>query len=244
MPKEKLANLLAELIAETKNSSQPPESEQKYDGMLTAPLRSVLGEFQKGYIYCIAGRPAIGKTTLVKKIIKDEKDKQFAVFSTETKKEDFFRGLEECRNLTVYDGVVRMDEMESILNQSSCDIAVIDTIQMIWDSGNDEASVFSSILMKIRQLARSKEIPIIIVSQVGRDCEYRPNHRPRLRDLDYRHYGGIPQIADCVVFIYNQGYYDMDKSPTEELIIAKNRGKDTGTVFLNYKDNQQFRKWD
>ena len=33
-------------------------------------LKDVIGDFKKGYIYCIAGRPAMGKTTLLKEIIK------------------------------------------------------------------------------------------------------------------------------------------------------------------------------
>ena len=38
------------------------------------------------------------------------------------------------------------------------------------------------------------------------------------------------QDADCIMFLYNDHYYDWTKESKQEIIIAKNRGGEIGTI--------------
>ena len=58
---------------------------------------------------------------------------------------------------------------------------------------------------------------------------------------DLRESGSIEQDADAVMFLYRDSYYNADGPPSipeeAELIIAKNRAGETGTVKLNWFAN-------
>lgn len=57
----------------------------------------------------------------------------------------------------------------------------------------------------IKDLARELQVPILLVSQLSRKVDERPNKRPMLSDL--RESGMIEQEADVVMFIYRESYY-------------------------------------
>lgn len=101
----------------------------------------------------------------------------------------------------------------------------------------------------LREFAKETKLPIVILSQLNRDCEKRTDKKPQLADL--RESGSIEQDSKTVLFLYRPGYYGItadklnDYSTNEgvtalneeysEIIISKCRNGRTGIVPVRYR---------
>jgi len=113
-------------------------------------------------------------------------------------------------------------------------LLVIDYLQLMQAGGRFENRNLevAAITRAFKQLAKELEIPILLLSQLSRMPERRGgDHRPQLADL--RESGAIEQDADLVMFVYRDRVYNEEADERDsELIIAKNRNGETGTVEL------------
>jgi replicative DNA helicase len=89
-------------------------------------------------------------------------------------------------------------------------------------------------MRKLRRVAQECDIAVIAVSQIGRASEKMADKRPTLADLSGS--GGIEAIADIVMLLYREDYYnrDTDQKNMLEVNVAKNRNGETGAVQLVY----------
>jgi replicative DNA helicase len=121
---------------------------------------------------------------------------------------------------------------QTLQRTQGLDFLVIDYLQLI-DAGSkfeNRVSAMSEVSRRLKILARELRIPILVLSQVNRDCEKRQDKRPQLSDL--RETGAIEQDADVVVFVYRDAYYDEETLEPDvvELSVRKNRHGPTGDV--------------
>ena len=88
----------------------------------------------------------------------------------------------------------------------------------------------------LKQLARDLECPVLVLSQLSREGSRRSNSTPILTDL--RESGAIEQDADIVMFIHQKKESKDGTGPdvnlTRELIIAKHRQGETGSITLRW----------
>lgn len=116
-------------------------------------------------------------------------------------------------------------------------LVVIDYLQLMSGTRRNDNRVqeISEITRNLKIMAKDLNVPVLCASQLSRNTEKgRADHRPQLSDL--RDSGSIEQDADVVMFLYREAYYASDdpdvSSDHAEVIIAKNRHGETGTVEL------------
>jgi replicative DNA helicase len=128
-------------------------------------------------------------------------------------------------------------------------LLIVDYLQLMQAGGRYESRnlEIAAISRGFKQLAKELDIPVVALSQLSRGPERRTgDHRPQLADL--RESGSIEQDADMVCFIYRDELYnkdDPDNKGLAELIIAKHRNGETGTVeMIFFGENTTFRNID
>jgi len=126
-------------------------------------------------------------------------------------------------------------------------MVIIDYVQLIKlaKSSGDRTSDLSTITRDLKALANELSIPIIIVAQLNRKVDDRPNKRPQLSDL--KQSGSIEEDSDTVIFLLRMAYYQTEAGVVlpphivgkTEMIVAK--GRNTGTrVFWTFLDFKRY----
>lgn len=112
------------------------------------------------------------------------------------------------------------------------DLVVADHLSEIREVGENETAKMSAAARGARDICKELELPFVLLAQLNRELERRPNKRPMLSDL--RQSGEIEQISRTVWFLYREGYYipDGESRMDMELIVAKANNGTTGTLRL------------
>jgi replicative DNA helicase len=131
-------------------------------------------------------------------------------------------------------------ERQKLISSGRCSelgLGAVDYIQILdgeRQKGDSREAEVAGISKRLAWLAAEFSIPLVVASQLSRECEKRPNKRPQLSDL--RESGAIEQDAYSVTFLYRDEYYDKGSTwaGTVEAIVAKNRDGETGTARMAF----------
>ena len=123
--------------------------------------------------------------------------------------------------------------------QHNIDLIVIDYLQLMQGSGNEESRQreVSEISSGIKALAKELKIPVMVLAQLNREVEKgTASTLPKLSHL--RESGSIEQDADVVVFLHRDRDQAKNLAPGQsveaKLIVEKNRNGETGYVNLEF----------
>ena len=110
---------------------------------------------------------------------------------------------------------------------------IIDYLQLIQFDKKKQLSrdeEITEILRKLKVLAKILDVPVIITSQLSRECEKRDDKRPIICDFTNSK-KAITTYSDKILFLYRDSYYNKDnKSDITDVIIAKNNEGAINTI--------------
>jgi replicative DNA helicase len=160
--------------------------------------------------------------------LQDSEKKRLLEQATELSKRDIYV---EGTSLITPAGV-EQTLMEARDNKIPLNLVCIDHLHYMkmhkgeWSIGDEIAQITKY----LKALARTYDVPLLLLCQLNRGPEYREDHRPMLNDL--RDSGSIEQDADQVWFLYRDSYYSRSAQETTEaeIIVAKQRNGPPGTV--------------
>jgi len=218
-----------------------------------ARLDEITGGFQKSDLIVVASRPCMGKTSFAINIARNAslaKNLNVLLFALQWKREtikirlqllDKGKELQMPTNLVVvdylYDAMDIMDECQRRKADNDIDLIIIDCFDLIYFCGvNENQQKCEYLPQYLKQIARTMECPVIVLSNLSRTLESRECKRPRLSDFETS--GHIIKYSDLVLFLYRDDYYNFDINNSEkdicEVIVAKNKKGSTGTAQLEF----------
>lgn len=116
--------------------------------------------------------------------------------------------------------------------QGRLSLVILDYLQLLSPEGKAESRNIEVAQMSRRLKIMSMELgcPVLVLSQLNRQLENRPNKRPIMADL--RDSGGIEQDADTCLFLYRDEVYNKESKDkgVAEIIVAKQRNGPIGTI--------------
>lgn len=226
-------------------------------------LNTYVKGFGSGQLIIIGGATSMGKTALGMNIASHISDTHHvAFFSLEMTREQLAIRLAraECGNddtqidksldmlkdkkLTIFDeAYLSIDEIENtsrnISYKNGLSMIVIDYLQIMRMHKQNKLESLEDITARLKRLAKELHIPIILISQLNRNVKDRVVKKPEMSDL--RASGSIEQDADVILLIYRGSYYTPDKKSEKgkaDIIVAKNREGETGTVACIFDANR------
>jgi replicative DNA helicase len=173
-----------------------------------------------------------------------EKTKYFLQFRELKEQMETYPAYFDDTSIDVYDVVSKLRLWK---RKYGIKMAIIDYLQLMSCKSLGKNTIreqeISTITRTLKRVAKELKLPIILLSQLGRDVETRGDKRPQLKDL--RESGAIEQDADVVAFIYRPSYYgleaDLDmesQGANTEFIIAKHRNGSLDRKGLYFDENK------
>lgn len=110
-------------------------------------------------------------------------------------------------------------------------MVIVDYLQLLTGPKSDNREQQVAALSRgLKLLAMEFEVPLMLLSQLNRESEKRTDKKPGLADL--RESGAVEQDSDVVILVHRPDFYEPDgpRAGEADLIIAKNRAGQTGTV--------------
>lgn len=132
---------------------------------------------------------------------------------------------------------VRM-KAKGVKRKHGLDLLVVDYLQLMDGEGDNRNAQIEGITRGLKALAKELGIGIVLLSQLNRKLEERPNKRPMPSDL--RDSGAIEQDADAVIFLYRDEVYNPDTPDVGvcEVNVALCRQGAPGLAALTYIGEQ------
>jgi replicative DNA helicase len=127
-----------------------------------------------------------------------------------------------------------LSSLRALIRRTRPALVVLDYLQLITTPRTDaryRQNAVAELSRGLKLLAKSEDVPVVVLCQLNRQPEARTGGRPQLADL--RESGAIEQDADAVILIHRPDLLEPENRPGEvDLIVAKQRNGPTGIATL------------
>lgn len=202
-------------------------------------------QLNAGELLMLAGRPAMGQTTLMvnmaialsehKKILfvsLEKSKKQLANYFFNAYSDSFSFVKDKADKVLMVDEGFSIGEIEANIKNycisQGVSIIFIDYLQLVEGER-------SELLKSLKTMALYYNVSIVVSTILSRSVELRENKRPVLSDLEplFQNDLLLLNFPDKIIFLYRDAYYNIEEeNEVLELIVAKNRNGELSTVFL------------
>jgi len=155
-----------------------------------------------------------------------------------------------CHSLAQLRRAIRRRKRELAAAGKKLELVIVDYLQLMQAGGKQKSEYenVTEVSRELKVMAVDEDVVMVVLSQLSREVEKRPDKRPQLSDL--RASGQIEADADAVVFLLSQEYYLRKDEPAIgtiehddwqtkiaparnvlEFICAKNRNGPEGTHY-------------
>ena len=129
-----------------------------------------------------------------------------------------------------------LSKCRRLKRDNGLDLVIIDYLQLMTAGGTGRSG--ESRQVEVSEMSRSMKIyakelgvPILLLSQMSRGVEQRPDHTPKLSDL--RESGAIEQDADVVMFLHKASQFN-PAVPEDLVQLRKNRNGAIGDIDMQW----------
>lgn len=209
------ASILARLFFRYRAGDVP----KPHSGLSTgfAAIDACIKGMQPGEVILVGGRPGMGKSSFARGVAEhlEKQGKKVAYFD-----------LTAPKSLAEFEQKIR-DELP--------DLAVVDEFRYLNDYDKTRQTA-AALMQRIKSLAKELQIPIVVLMNLTRDPETRPDPSPVTTDIP--HTEQILPFVDTVLLLYRRAYYDpfTDRS-SARCVIAKASRCGYQVIPLRWDDN-------
>lgn len=118
-------------------------------------------------------------------------------------------------------------------------LIVVDYLTLLRGKGENRTAEVGYVSRSLKAMAKELDCAVLALAQLNRGVDSRLDKKPNMSDL--RDSGEIEQDADLIMFNYLHEKYDKEtpRKGVLELIIAKQRNGETGSIFLDWQGHYQ-----
>lgn len=199
------------------------------------------GGLRGGTLTFLTGRPGMGKSSLAFQIAGNvaKIGKRVLLVNLETSKKGVRdkmskQGFESSNNnLIVCDEPnISVDFLtQKVTSAEKVDVIFIDYIQLMQGERSD-------VISGLKCLAEKMNVPIVVVSMLGRDADGVTDILPLMESV--RKAGFREQDADIIIFLHRDSYYAKSADDPENnlLILGENKYGETAIIPVHFNDEK------
>lgn len=126
----------------------------------------------------------------------------------------------KSKSVFLSDGANTIEAAAAVIHQvkvrAKIDVVVLDYLQLLraTKAGKTRNDEIGAMTRAIKEIAFGENVAFVLLSQLNRQCEQRPDKHPHLADL--RESGSIEQDADYVMLLFWQDYYRKQEAVKKE----------------------------
>lgn len=156
---------------------------------------------------------------------------QFAVATTHLKDSNLL--IDETPGLST--AQIRARVKAEQIKSGKIGAIIVDHVGLVKkDPRKSETEALSQISHELAAMSKEFDCPMIVLSQLNRGVESRPDKRPILADL--KQTSALEEDARCVMMLYRDDYYDENTNQPNvtEVLIRKNSDGETKTCYFEH----------